>query len=112
MSNEQAWLAWATRLYNTAYHAGHHDTVEGGYTHVYPQDMDSHHEDIVQEWLDDNPKPTVQGEAVACEVVGRAYHESFGNGVRLKLYIDAHQWPITEAIPIGTKLYFRPPQRR
>ena len=50
-------VAWATRLYNTAYHAGHHDTVEGCYTHVYPQDMDSYHEDIVQEWLADNPHP-------------------------------------------------------
>lgn len=49
---------WATRLYNTAYHAGHHDTVEGGYTHVYPQDMDSYHEDVVQEWLADNPQPS------------------------------------------------------
>lgn len=58
-------VAWATRLYNTAYHAGHHDTVEGGYTHVYPQDMDSHHEDTVQEWLANNPHPAVQGEPVA-----------------------------------------------
>lgn len=53
-------VAWATRLYNTAYHAGHHDTVEGGYTHVYPQDMDIHHEDVVQEWLADNPQPAEQ----------------------------------------------------
>jgi hypothetical protein len=53
-------VAWATRLYNTAYHAGHHDTVEGCYTHVYPQDMDSYHEDIVQEWLADNPQPVEQ----------------------------------------------------
>lgn len=53
-------VAWATRLYNTAYHAGHHDTVEGCYTHVYPQDMDSYHEDIVQEWLVDNPQPAEQ----------------------------------------------------
>lgn len=53
-------VAWATRLYNTAYHAGHHDTVEGCYTHVYPQDMGSYHEDIVQEWLADNPQPVEQ----------------------------------------------------
>lgn len=50
-------VAWATRLYNTAYHAGHHGTVEGDYTHVYPQDMDSYHEDIVQEWMEENPQP-------------------------------------------------------
>ena len=35
------------RLYNSGYHAGHEDTVEGGYTDVLPVDMDTYHDDIV-----------------------------------------------------------------
>lgn len=62
-------VAWATRLYNTAYHAGHYDTVVGYYTHVYPQDMDSYHEDVVQEWLADNPQPTEQQPAPGTALV-------------------------------------------
>jgi hypothetical protein len=61
----EAFVAWATRLYNTGYHAGHHDTVEGGYTHVYRQDMDSYHEEVVAEWLTDNPQ---QGQDVSALV--------------------------------------------
>jgi hypothetical protein len=38
-------------LYNCGYHAGHHDTVEGGYTDVLPVDMNSYHKDIVLELL-------------------------------------------------------------
>lgn len=53
----EAFVAWATRLYSTGYHAGHHHTVEGEYTHVYRQDMDSYHEEVVEEWLTDNPQP-------------------------------------------------------
>ena len=37
------------RLYNSGYHAGHEDTVEGGYTDVHPEDMDSYHDDLVAE---------------------------------------------------------------
>lgn len=52
---EQPTLPWLTRLYNTAYGIGHEHTVEGCYTHIYQQDMDSYHEDVVSEWLEDNP---------------------------------------------------------
>ncbi len=40
-------------LYNTAYHAGHEDTVEGCFTNVLPVDMDSYHDDVVDEWVED-----------------------------------------------------------
>lgn len=50
---EKGSLPWFCRVYNSGYHAGHHDTVEGGYTHVYPQDMDDYHEDVVIEILED-----------------------------------------------------------
>ena len=40
-------------LYNTAYHAGHEDTVEGCYTDVLPVDMDSYHDDVVDEWVEE-----------------------------------------------------------
>lgn len=38
-------------VYNSGYHAGHHDTVEGTYTDVLPVDMDNYHDDIVSELL-------------------------------------------------------------
>lgn len=38
-------------LYNTGYANGHNDTVEGCFTDVLPVDMDSYHDDIVEEWL-------------------------------------------------------------
>ena len=50
-------LPWLTTLFNTGYHSGHDHTVEGVYTHVHPQDMDSYHEDLVTEWLENNPHP-------------------------------------------------------
>ena len=37
----------AVRIYNSGYHAGHHDTVEGCYTHILPCDMSTYHDDIV-----------------------------------------------------------------
>jgi hypothetical protein len=37
------------KLYNTGYKAGHHDTVEGQYTDIFEVDMDSYHEDDVDE---------------------------------------------------------------
>ncbi len=40
-------------LYNTAYHAGHEDTVEGCFTNVLPVDMDSYHDDVVDEWVEE-----------------------------------------------------------
>ena len=41
----------AIYLYNSGYHAGHEDTVEGGYTDVYPCDMHTYHDDIVAELI-------------------------------------------------------------
>ena len=37
----------AVRIYNSGYHAGHHDTVEGCYTHILPCDMSTYHDDVV-----------------------------------------------------------------
>ena len=51
--DEKGSLPWFCRVYNSGYHAGHHDTVEGGYAHVYPQDMDDYHEEVVMEILED-----------------------------------------------------------
>ena len=36
-------------VYNSGYHAGHEDTVEGGYTDIFQCDMDSYHDDVVDE---------------------------------------------------------------
>lgn len=41
------------RIYNSGYHAGHEDTVEGMYTDIYPCDMDTYHTEEVQELLED-----------------------------------------------------------
>lgn len=51
--DEKGSLPLFCRVYNSGYHAGHHDTVEGGYTHIYPQDMDDYHEDVVMEILEE-----------------------------------------------------------
>lgn len=42
-----------THIYNSGYKAGHHDTVEGGYTDIFSCDMDTYHEDLVAELVDD-----------------------------------------------------------
>lgn len=42
-----------TRLYASAYHDGHNDTVESRYTDVLPCDADTYHEDVVSEWMDE-----------------------------------------------------------
>ena len=34
-------------IYNSGYHAGHHNTVEGRYTDIFSCDMDTYHEDVV-----------------------------------------------------------------
>lgn len=39
------------RVYNSGYAAGHHDTVEGQYTHILPVDMDTYHAGVVGELL-------------------------------------------------------------
>ena len=53
-----ALLRMAMRLYNSGYHAGHHDTVETGYVDIFSCDMENYHEDeareIVQEFLGSN----------------------------------------------------------
>ena len=41
----------AIRLYNSGYHAGHHDTVEATYTDILDCDMDSYHSETVLEIL-------------------------------------------------------------
>ena len=37
------------RAYNMGYKAGHHDTVEGGYVHIFECDMGTYHDDEVRE---------------------------------------------------------------
>lgn len=44
-------LRQLVRLYNSGYKAGHHDTVEGGYAGIFDCDMDSYHQDDVEERL-------------------------------------------------------------
>lgn len=39
----------AVRLYNSGYHAGHHDTVEAGYVDIFDCDMDTYHAETVEE---------------------------------------------------------------
>jgi hypothetical protein len=54
-SEPSAFLRMAMRLYNSGYHAGHHDTVEAGYVDIFSCDMENYHEDeareIVQNFL-------------------------------------------------------------
>ena len=40
-------------IYNSGYHAGHHDTVEGSYTDILSSDMNTYHEDVVCNLLDE-----------------------------------------------------------
>jgi hypothetical protein len=40
------------KLYNAGYKTGHHDTVEGQYTDIFEVDMDSYHEDDVDEIIE------------------------------------------------------------
>ena len=87
LQNDQpsALLRMAMRLYNSGYHAGHHDTVETGYVDIFSCDMENYHEEtareIVQDFLGSNltdadlrdmqtifddaplPLPNAQGEA-------------------------------------------------
>ena len=44
-------LEMACRIYNSGYQAGHHDTVEGGFTDVHYADRGEYHSDVVQELL-------------------------------------------------------------
>jgi len=59
---QSMWVAWQAsrqhdghaefvRVYNSGYAAGHHDTVEGQYTHILPVDMDTYHAGVVGELL-------------------------------------------------------------
>lgn len=41
--------AAAVHIYNSGYHGGHHDTVEGRYVDIHPSDMDSYHDEEVAE---------------------------------------------------------------
>jgi hypothetical protein len=61
----EASKALLVRLYNAGYKAGHHDTVEGQYTDIFEVDMDSYHENVVAEILeetgDTRPAPELPG---------------------------------------------------
>ena len=48
------------RLYNQGYYAGHHDTVEGGFVPIHSCDMDTYHEDVVAEILQENAEVDAQ----------------------------------------------------
>ena len=41
----------AIYLYNSGYNAGHHHTVDGGYTQVLPVDTRSYQDDVVDDLL-------------------------------------------------------------
>jgi hypothetical protein len=45
--------AATVHIYNSGYQAGHHYTVEGGYTDIHSSDMDSYHAEEVAELLAD-----------------------------------------------------------
>ena len=45
------------RIYNSGYHAGHHDTVESAYVNIRNCDMDTYHAGIVAEIF---PSPNVE----------------------------------------------------
>lgn len=42
-----------TRIYNTAYNAGHNDTVESQDMPVHHTDMDEYNRDVVEEIIED-----------------------------------------------------------
>lgn len=48
---KDATLPFFTWIYNQGYNQGHHDTVEGMYTDVLPEDSSEYHDDIVMELL-------------------------------------------------------------
>lgn len=54
-TNEEpsALLRMAMRIYNSGYHAGHHDTVEAGYVDIHSCDMENYHEDEAEELVKD-----------------------------------------------------------
>ena len=41
----------AVHIYNSGYHAGHHDTVEGRYVDIHTSDMGTYHTEEVAELL-------------------------------------------------------------
>lgn len=41
----------AVHIYNSGYHAGHHDTVECCYVDIHPNDMGTYHAEEVAELL-------------------------------------------------------------
>jgi hypothetical protein len=43
-------------MYNRGYKAGHHDTVECGYVDIFDVDMDSYHEDVIDEIIPEEPE--------------------------------------------------------
>jgi hypothetical protein len=55
---EQARIA--IRIYNNGYKAGHHHTVEGGYSDIAERDMDTYHEEEVSDLLKDVARTEIQ----------------------------------------------------
>lgn len=49
------------RLYNTAYEAGHHDTVEGTYNHILEPDIYTFHKEEVERLAKELSKDTPNG---------------------------------------------------
>lgn len=48
---ESATLPFFTWMFNQGYQQGHHDTVEGMFTDVLPEDSSEYHDDIVKDLL-------------------------------------------------------------
>ncbi len=44
-------LRQLVRLHNSGYKSGHHDTVESVYVDIHDCDMNSYHQEEVEEWL-------------------------------------------------------------
>ena len=40
-------------IYNAGYGSGHHQTVEGFYTHVYNEDIETYQSDVVEELIEE-----------------------------------------------------------
>jgi len=46
-------------IYNSGYISGHNDTVEGCFTHIYAEDFNTYHEDIVEELYKELTEDTI-----------------------------------------------------
>lgn len=79
-------LPWFVHVYNSGYQAGHHDTVEGGFTPIHHSDKDTYHEDQVLEILEDlnvsayHEAPPSDKPKGKCEACGGSGFRSAGDG--------------------------------